>query len=269
VFIADLTLVPNDYTELFSKLADQFPDLVLMAAGSRNEERLARPLLSNGQVYRFIHMPVSHARAASFMAAAIRRHGELKALQTTMLSTMKTLATAKPRWSIGITTAVALVAVIIAAASFHFRSVQVVQPTIATPITTSTQSGGLNELLANARVLMASRHFITPDHRGALDLYHAATLVDSTNAEAQSGLQQALDAVLEDAGKALRERNVNRALEDIAAVKRVRPTHPHLPMLESRAAQLSLSRRYPKAKPQPAVAQAEKQEATSEASKSE
>jgi hypothetical protein len=106
----------------------------------------------------------------------------------------------------------------------------------------------MDELLASARTQMSARHFVTPDHRGALDLYHAATLIDSTNLIAQDGLQQALDAVIADAEKALHERNASRALEDIGAVKRVRPTHPRLPMLESRAAQLSLSKRYPQPK---------------------
>jgi hypothetical protein len=223
-----------------------------MAAGSRNEERLARPLLSDGSIYRFLHTPVSHARAASFMAAAIRRHGELKALQTTMLSTMKVIVT-KPRWRIGVTTAIALIAVVIAAVSFHYRSLHVVDVKTVIPERSSTANAGMDELLNTARAQVALRNLITPDGHGALDLYQAAVLVDPSNAEAQAGLQNSLDTVLTDAEKALRERNVARALEDIAAVKRVRPTHPRLAMLESRAAQLSLSQRYPKHKVKPAA----------------
>jgi DNA-binding NtrC family response regulator len=96
VFIADLRHVSREHGTLFEKLKEQFPDLVLLAAGTRQEERLAHSLLSSGLVYRFLHTPVSQARAASFVAGALRRHEELKALQTTMLSTMKVLVS-KPR----------------------------------------------------------------------------------------------------------------------------------------------------------------------------
>lgn len=251
VFVADLSLIPDEYAALFDKLAAQFPDLVLMAAGGRAEERFARPLLSSGLVYRFLHTPVSHARAASFMTAALRRHAELRALQTTMLSTMKLIVTTKPRWSIGVTTAIALVAVVGAAASFHFRSQQTVAPKIAATEIASTASAGMQELLSKAQVQMTSRNLIAPDHHGALDLYQAATQLDSSNAEAQAGLQKTIDVVLTDVESALRERNVTRALDGIAAVKRVRPTHPRLAALESRAAQLSLSKRYPKRRLKP------------------
>ena len=247
VFVADLKLIPQEHAALFARLAEQFPDLVLLAAGGREEERLARSLLSSGLVYRFLHTPVSGARATSFMEAALRRHGELKALQTNMLTTMKIIV-GKPRWSIGVTAAIALIAVVAAAAFFHFRSPSAADMHTVAADSSSTASAALEELLGNARAQMAARHFISPDHRGALDLYAAVVQLDSSNAEAQAGLQQAVDAVLADAETSLRSRDVARALDDIAAVKRVRPTHARLPMLESRAAQLSLSKRYPKVK---------------------
>jgi len=52
----------------------QFPDLVLVAAGHRDDETGLAGLISSGMVYRFIHKPMSPARAKLFAEAAIRKY---------------------------------------------------------------------------------------------------------------------------------------------------------------------------------------------------
>ncbi|GEM_PF-2254995 len=60
-------------------LARQFPDVPIIAIGDRHEEAALAPLISAGAVYRFLHRPVSAARARTFIEAALRRHEELRA----------------------------------------------------------------------------------------------------------------------------------------------------------------------------------------------
>ena len=56
----------------------QFPDLVIMVAGPREAEGTLAKLISAGTVYRFIHKPVSPARARLFADAAVKRFDEVR-----------------------------------------------------------------------------------------------------------------------------------------------------------------------------------------------
>jgi TonB family protein len=56
----------------------QFPDLVIMVAGPREAEATLAKLISAGTVYRFIHKPVSPARARLFADAAVKRFDDVR-----------------------------------------------------------------------------------------------------------------------------------------------------------------------------------------------
>ncbi len=61
----------NIYIE---RLKQQFPDLVIIVAGSRDDEGKLAPLISTGIIYRFIHKPMSPERAKLFADAAVKKH---------------------------------------------------------------------------------------------------------------------------------------------------------------------------------------------------
>jgi hypothetical protein len=85
-------------------LAEQFPDVPLVAVGSREDEARLAGLISTGLVYRFLHRPVSVARARTFVEAALRRHGSHRASAPT-----RATAPAPPRRS-GLSPALAVAA---------------------------------------------------------------------------------------------------------------------------------------------------------------
>ena len=58
---------------LLARLHVQFPELVLMATGRRDEESSVASLVSDGRIYRFLHKPISPARGSLFLSAASRR----------------------------------------------------------------------------------------------------------------------------------------------------------------------------------------------------
>jgi DNA-binding NarL/FixJ family response regulator len=58
-------------------LAEQFPDVPLVAVGSREDEARLAGLISAGFVYRFLHRPLSAARARTLIVAALRRGEEI------------------------------------------------------------------------------------------------------------------------------------------------------------------------------------------------
>jgi DNA-binding NarL/FixJ family response regulator len=59
------------------RLAEQFPDVPLVAVGSREDEARLAGLISAGFVYRFLHRPLSAARARTLIDAALRRGEEI------------------------------------------------------------------------------------------------------------------------------------------------------------------------------------------------
>lgn len=73
VLIADLQVLRMDAARLLERLQVQFPELVLLATGRREEEHTVAALVGSGCIYRFLHKPVSPARASLFLSAATRK----------------------------------------------------------------------------------------------------------------------------------------------------------------------------------------------------
>ncbi|HXQ63240.1 MAG TPA: TonB family protein [Steroidobacteraceae bacterium] len=76
VLVTDVPALGADAPAVLKHLAAQFPDIPIVAVGTREEEALVAGLISAGQVYRYLHRPVSPERARTFLEAALRRHAE-------------------------------------------------------------------------------------------------------------------------------------------------------------------------------------------------
>lgn len=74
----DLEAVGAAAATLVPHLARQFPDVPIVAVGTRDDEPLVAPLVTTGEVYRFLHRPVSLDRARTFATAALRRADDLE-----------------------------------------------------------------------------------------------------------------------------------------------------------------------------------------------
>lgn len=59
-----------------AQIKHQFPDLVVIVAGSREAETSLARLISDGTVYRFIHKPMSPGRAKLFADSAVKKFEE-------------------------------------------------------------------------------------------------------------------------------------------------------------------------------------------------
>jgi hypothetical protein len=67
----------NETANLFiAEIKRQFPDLIVVVAGSREAETALARAISDGTVYRFIHKPMSPGRARLFADAAVRKYAE-------------------------------------------------------------------------------------------------------------------------------------------------------------------------------------------------
>jgi TonB family protein len=76
VALIDAAAVPGSLAELTSRLRQQFPDLVLVVAGGAEHQGQLAAQITSGEVYRFLHKPVSAQRVRLFVEAALRRHDE-------------------------------------------------------------------------------------------------------------------------------------------------------------------------------------------------
>ena len=96
VLIADLGSLRGDVIGLIDRLLAQFPELIVMATGRREEEGAVGSLISSGRIYRFLHKPVSPARAGQFLNAATRRYNELHDELPVGMQTVRTIARRRP-----------------------------------------------------------------------------------------------------------------------------------------------------------------------------
>lgn len=76
VAILDASSVASSMERLSERLRAQFPDLVLIVAGSVDDQGSLATQITNGTIYRFLHKPVSEQRVKLFVDAAWRRHSE-------------------------------------------------------------------------------------------------------------------------------------------------------------------------------------------------
>ena len=76
--VMDLSELNTSATTVIRHLAGQFPDVPIIAVGTRHQEAEVAGLISSGEIYRFLHQPVSAGRAKTFLEAALRRHEEVR-----------------------------------------------------------------------------------------------------------------------------------------------------------------------------------------------
>ncbi len=76
ILVLDTQVVPDVAGVFVAQIKRQFPDLVVVAAGARDAQGALAGLVSAGIIYRFIHKPLSPARAKLFVDAAVKKYQE-------------------------------------------------------------------------------------------------------------------------------------------------------------------------------------------------
>lgn len=76
ILVLDVQALHEAAARFIADIKRQFPDLVVVVAGNREAENELGRLISDGSIYRFIHKPMSPARARLFAEAAVKRFDE-------------------------------------------------------------------------------------------------------------------------------------------------------------------------------------------------
>jgi hypothetical protein len=126
ILVIDVQALTHAAARYVAGIKRKFPDLVVVAAGNRESETELAPLISDGSIYRFIHKPMSPARATLFADAAVKRFQNQP--RRTVAAAAAPMAGARRRHRrilIGVTGAAVAVAVLLATGWLvHRRNVE-------------------------------------------------------------------------------------------------------------------------------------------------
>lgn len=241
ILIADLGTLRGDAAALLDRLHAQFPELILMATGRREEEHAVATLVSDGLIYRFLHKPISPARANLFLATATRRYNEMRSSEQIALTTVKTIA-ARPNVTKIIAAIVALLIVVIGVVIW--RSLD--KPSAAQPppraVGTLTNEEQIADYLARAQMAIVTDRLLEPRGNNALEYLRAVLAIQPDNADARAGIERVGAALEMRVVEALQARNPVRGATALAALQHAQPEHPRLDGWRTELLALSRSR---------------------------
>jgi TonB family protein len=172
ILVLDVQALNEAAARFVADIKRQFPDLVVVVAGNRESETELARLISDGSIYRFIHKPLSPARARLFADAAVKRFDDRRR-QTVAAAAPTTGGTRQPRRIlIGATSAA--VAVLLAAGWFlHHRNVEQADSSAGTapaqPAASMAAPASGQPLAAVTSVLMEAQERLLARARAALD----------------------------------------------------------------------------------------------------
>ena len=233
ILVLDVQALAEDASIFVAQIKRQFPDLVLVVAGSRETENLLAGLISAGTVYRFIHKPMSPGRAKMFAEAAVRKYVEQR----------KRVPAAPPRVRartgtvtgnqrlLKVAAAVLLVAGIAAWALYHRG------PTHAPPRPAAVDNPAHESSpVVRADAALAENRLTAPNDDNALDLYRRALARNPEDAAARSGLAEVQERLWAKAENALLEERLDEAAAAIDTARKAGVDGGRIALLTARLA---------------------------------
>jgi hypothetical protein len=244
VLVIDTAAVSQQADTLIEQIVEQFPDVVVCVAGTRDDEPLLAPLISNGLVYRFMHKPTSARRAGMFLQAAIKHHVERRDGKdardplSPILRGLQRPTAGMPRGYLALIGIVALALTVPLflgddTDSSAIAHVNTTPSAVAVPQSRSTS--GANPVLSRARAALQAGRLEAPEGRNALDLFQAVLLAQPDQPEALASLAKTIDLLL---AQAKREADAGRETEAIRIVQRVLAVAPDHGAAQAMARQL-------------------------------
>ena len=255
VLVIDMSAVSTGADTLIEQIVAQFPDVIVCVAGTRADEPLLAPLISDGLVYRFMHKPTSARRAGMFLQAAIRRHVERRAgreASDPLLPLLRGLRRPTAGMPRGYLALIGLVTLALVVPLFFGGEPQApavaAAPVTPAPETASTQHA--DPVLSRARAALQAGRLEAPEGRNALDLFQAVLLAQPEHPEAQASLARTVDLLLQraqqefDAGhKPAAEQLVQRVLAVVPDDQQAQTLARHINPPDTPSRQLSREQR--------------------------
>jgi TonB family protein len=230
ILVLDVLALAEDISVFVAQIKRQFPDLVLVVAGSRETENLLANLISAGTVYRFIHKPMSPGRAKLFAEAAVRKYVEQR--KRVPAAPPRASASAGNQRLLKVAAAALLVAGIVAWALYHRMSVHEAPPRAAAVDNSAPESS----LVARADAALAANRLTAPNDDNALDLYLQAVARNPADAAARTGLTEVQERLWTKAENALLEERLDEAAAAIDTARKAGVDGGRIALLTARLA---------------------------------
>lgn len=230
VAVLDSAAVATPIAQLAARLHAQFPDLVLIVAGTAEEQGALTAQITDGSVHRFLHKPVSEQRVRLFVEAAWRRHEEARSGRRAAAA-----APAPPRRGRWALMAVALIALAVPLTWLLTRPPATEAPAPGAPAVANlaavANDAALEDLLARADKALAEGALVAPAGESAADLYREALRRNARDPRAVNGLEQVIDHLVTDAEQALQEHRLDAAQQLADQARAINPSHPRVAFL--------------------------------------
>jgi TonB family protein len=197
-----------------AQIKRQFPDLVVVAAGHRDDETSLAGLISAGLVYRFIHKPMSPARAKLFAEAAIKKFEDQQRQAATAPEYKRAASSRRSRLIGGAAGALVLMGAI---AWMVHRSGG--EDTAAARTGEAVNDPVESPLLARAAAALAANKLTEPPGDNALELYSGLQARYPADADARAGLTEVHERLLARAENALLEERLDEAAAAIETAR--------------------------------------------------
>jgi TonB family protein len=206
----------NEAASVFvTQIKRQFPDLVVVAAGHRDDETSLAGLISAGLVYRFIHKPMSPARAKLFAEAAIRKYEEQRR-RAAEAPRRKPASPSGRNWLAGVAIGVLALAAAVAWMVHRSGEEATAPPAAEAAKPASTDS----TLLARAAAALAANRLTEPPGDNALEFYSALQAHNPADLSARAGLAEVHERLLARAENALLEERLDEAAAAIETARK-------------------------------------------------
>jgi TonB family protein len=233
VALLDCAAIATPIAQLTERLQAQFPDLVLIVAGSIEEQGMLAAHITDGSVHRFLHKPFSEQRVRLFVEAAWRRHAEAHAAPRPA-TTRQAAAPGRARWwwaalVAGAVIAAALVWIGTYAPEPHSRP----GPAPAPP--SAGRAGGtdaaLESLLSRADRALGAGELTAPAGASAADLYREALRANAHEPRALNGIEQVITQLVSAAEARLQQGQLDAAQQLADQAHSVSADHPRVAFL--------------------------------------
>jgi TonB family protein len=235
IVVLDVQTLRDNARVFVEQIKRQFPDLVLVAAGHRDDETSLAALISSGLVYRFIHKPMSPARAKLFAEAAIKKYEDQRRRAAEAPQRISA-SPARPAWLIG--GAVAALLIVGAIAWIAHRS-NAIEPALPLSSESAKPAAVESTLQARAAAALAANRLTDPAGENALDLYLQLQARNPADSNARAGLAEVHERLLARAENALLEERLDEAA---AAIETARKSGVESGRIAFLTAQLAKSR---------------------------
>jgi TonB family protein len=226
VALLDCAALASNVGALAQRLHGQFPELVLIVAGSADEQGLLASHITDGSVHRFLHKPFSEQRVRLFVESAWKRQEQVDALPE--IRAPARLAPRRTGASHGWLILALVLAVAAGAGAFVLKGK--LAPHAAAPAAPAVDAA-LAALLRRADQALAAGQLVTPSTDNAADLYRAALARSANDPHALNGLEQVIERLLGSADQALQQHQLDVAQQFVDAARALSPSHPRVAFL--------------------------------------